>query len=175
MEHIAIGFRRNDSKMSRREGAVLFHLILAVAFFVERGRAGARPGNGGAGAAPLARYVPLKDLLAYLEFDGLDAHADAWHASAAYKLLNDTKLGTLLEDLALQAIEVFQQMALPEQRVTGGEIVGFVQTHCAQRICPGCIKKGTGTLSLRRGAASSWRAGVQTRARDHTKRRSSRG
>ena len=58
-------------------------------------------------SAPLARYVPLQRFVAYLEFDGLDAHADAWHTSAAYKLLNDTKLGALLEDLALQGIEVY--------------------------------------------------------------------
>ncbi len=64
-----------------------------------------RPGGEGASKAPLARYVPRQDLLAYLEFDGLDAHADAWKKSAAYKLLNDTKLGALLEDLASQGLE----------------------------------------------------------------------
>ena len=64
-------------------------------------------------AAPPARHVPRQDLLAYLEFDGLDAHADAWRASAAYKLLSDTKLGPLLEDLALQGIELIQESTRP--------------------------------------------------------------
>src|SRR4051794_36189656 len=55
------------------------------------------PGTGA--AAPLARYLPQQDLSVYLEFEGLDSHAAAWHKSAAYKLLNDTSLGALLEDI----------------------------------------------------------------------------
>ena len=69
----------------------------------------ARPdARRGRGCKPLARHVPLRDLLLYLEFSGLDAHADAWRNSAACKLLNDTKLGALLEDLVLQGIELAQ-------------------------------------------------------------------
>ena len=71
-----------------------------------RGRAGDGPGPGDsprpeARPGSLARYVPKQDnLFFYLEFDGLDAHQAAWKNSAAYKLLNDTKLGALIEDLA---------------------------------------------------------------------------
>ena len=57
--------------------------------------------------------MPRQDLIFYLEFDGLDAHADAWKKSAAYKLLNDTKLGALLEDLASQGVELAQQSVSP--------------------------------------------------------------
>ena len=63
-------------------------------------------------------YVPRQDLAIYLEFTGLDAHAAAWHKSAAYKLLNDTSLGALLEDIAKQVIDQAQQSAPEEKRVT---------------------------------------------------------
>ena len=154
MERIAIRLRRNDDKMGRRIGTISLQLILALAFFVEPvpGQE-ARPADKGAGAAPLARYVPLKDLLAYLEFDGLDAHADAWRASAAYKLLNDTKLGTVLEDLALQGIEIIQETTPPRTTCHRRRGRRFRQTHRPQWICLGGIKEGPGTLPLRRGAA----------------------
>ena len=54
--------------------------------------------------APLARYVPREGLAGYLEFDGLDAHEAAWKASAAYKVLNETKLGALFEDVFRQLV-----------------------------------------------------------------------
>lgn len=52
--------------------------------------------------APLGRYVPAKDLLVYVEFQGLDSAGDAWAHSAANRLLTETKLGKLLEDLITQ-------------------------------------------------------------------------
>ncbi len=145
MQRIAIRLRRNDDKMGRRIGAMLLHLILALTFFVERvpGQE-ARPADREAGAATLARYVPLKDLLAYLEFDGLDAHADAWRTSAAYKLLNDTKLGIVLEDLAFQGIEVIQETTPREERVTGAEVVGFIKHMARNGFVLGVSRKGPG-------------------------------
>jgi hypothetical protein len=72
MVRIAIRLRRNVDKFRRRIGAIVLHLILALAFFSERVPAQeGRPTGKGVAAAPLARHVPLKDLLAYLEFDGL--------------------------------------------------------------------------------------------------------
>ena len=53
----------------------------------------------------LARYVPATDLVFYLEFDGLDAHAAAWKKTATSKLLNETKLGAMLEDLLTQVVD----------------------------------------------------------------------
>ena len=34
---------------------------------------------------PLAKRVPATDLFLYVEFDGFDAHAKEWKASAAYQ------------------------------------------------------------------------------------------
>ena len=53
----------------------------------------------------LARYVPKDNLIFYIEFDGLDAHAEAWQKTAAYKMLNNTPLGVMLEEVAAQLLE----------------------------------------------------------------------
>jgi hypothetical protein len=47
--------------------------------------------------APLARYFPRKDLVLYLEWDGLDAHREAWRKTALCRLLNETTTGALYE------------------------------------------------------------------------------
>ncbi len=89
----------------------------------ERGPAAGKP----AAAAPLARCVPRQGLWLYLEFDGLDAHADSWRKSAAYKLLNETKLGALLEELSLQAIEITQESVPAERKINGVDTVDLVK------------------------------------------------
>ncbi len=80
--------------------------------------------SGEAATRTLARYVPRQDLVFFLEFDGLDSRRAAWRASAAYKLLNETKLGALIEDLAAQGIDLAQQSAPAEQRVKASDIIG---------------------------------------------------
>ena len=145
MARTAIRLRRHDDNMARRIGTISLHVLLALAFSVERARGQeARPAARGAGAAALARRVPLKDLVAYLEFDGLDAHAEAWRASAAYKLLNDTQLGTVLEDLLLQGIELIQEATPAEQRATGAEVVGFIKHIARNGFVVAVSRKGPG-------------------------------
>jgi prepilin-type processing-associated H-X9-DG protein len=46
----------------------------------------------------LARYFPRQDLVVYVEFDGVDAHRESWKKTAAYRLLNETTTGVLLEE-----------------------------------------------------------------------------
>ncbi len=126
-------------------------------------------------SAPPARHVPGKGLVAYLEFDGFDAHADAWRASAAYKLLSGTKLGSLLEDLALQAIDLIQETAPAEQRVTGAEVIGLLK-HIAQNgFAVGVSRKGPEDVRfvavLRRGDRPEFKRLLETAGaalqRDH--------
>jgi prepilin-type processing-associated H-X9-DG protein len=50
-----------------------------------------------AGPPPLARYFPREDLVVYAEFDGLDAHREAWKKTATYRVLNETTTGAMLE------------------------------------------------------------------------------
>ena len=55
--------------------------------------------------APLARYFPRKDLVAYVEFDGVDAHADAWKKTAMSRMLTETPTGGMLAKVATQILE----------------------------------------------------------------------
>src|SRR5436309_1382498 len=106
MERVMVPFQATPAcrRHRTRRWVLGVILVLATTSGAVFGQA-VRPATAGQSAAPLARYVPRQDLFFYLEFDGLDAHADAWKHSAAYKLLNDTKLGALLEDLTRQGIE----------------------------------------------------------------------
>ena len=61
--------------------------------------------------APLARYFPGRDLVAYAEFDGLDAHREAWEKTAAHRLLTETTTGAMLEQSAARLLD----MALAQQ------------------------------------------------------------
>ena len=130
MRHLSTRFSAIDGKLGRRICNLAAGLIVVWAMSAERAQGQDRqPAAAGAGTATtsLARYVPRQDLLFYLEFDGLDAHAAAWHGSAAYKLLNDTKLGALCEDLISQGVELAQESALAEKRIKGAEAVDLLK------------------------------------------------
>ncbi len=107
----------------------------------ERAR-GNRTDAGHFRAPPLARYLPQQDLAAYLEFEGLDAHGAAWHKSTAYKLLNDTSLGTLLEDLATQAIAQAQQSAREDKRVAAADYLNVLKHAARDGLAVGVFGKG---------------------------------
>jgi len=50
----------------------------------------------------MARYVPKDNLV--IDFDGLDAHAEARKKTAACKILDDTTTGARLEDLSVRLV-----------------------------------------------------------------------
>ncbi len=83
------------------------------------------------GAAPLARFIPQKDLIAYVEFDGFETHGAAWRQSAAYKILNETKFGALLEDVARQSRDhqagSRKGDAKAEEKVSATEVIATVE------------------------------------------------
>ncbi len=81
----------------------------------------ARPGDS------LARYVPRQKLVGYLEYEGLDAHADAWHATAAYRILTETRLGALLDDLARQGIDMAIASADAPPPIKTDEIIALAK------------------------------------------------
>jgi prepilin-type processing-associated H-X9-DG protein len=76
----------------------------------------------------LARYVPRQDLIFMLEYEGLDAYPDAWRATAAYKLLTETKLGALMEDLAGQGLQMAFASAEQPPQIKPGEIIELVKS-----------------------------------------------
>ena len=48
------------------------------------------------------RHIPAKNLVAYFEFDGLDAHDAAWRQTSAHAALTQTKAGSMISELAKQ-------------------------------------------------------------------------
>src|SRR3954470_773045 len=56
-------------------------------------------------AAEPGRRVPAKDLAVYVEYDGLEAHADAWKATAACAMFERTPAGAMTADIARQVID----------------------------------------------------------------------
>lgn len=80
---------------------------------------------------PLAHYVPGGDLVAYFEFSGLDAQADAWKKSALYQVLNTTPAGAMLEDVAVQLIEQIYAKSGATRWASGKEIVALIE-HVAR-------------------------------------------
>ncbi len=127
-----------SSRWCRRDGVVLrVALMLAASAGWARGQAAQPAAPADAKAATLARYVPGQNLLSYLEFDGVNAHQAAWRASAAHKLLTSTKLGTLLEDLVSQYIELSQQFTPPGRRVTAADLIGAFESAARQGFAVG--------------------------------------
>ena len=97
------------------------------------------PGRRG---GPLARYLPQQDLAVYLEFEGLDAHAAAWNRSAAYKLLNDTSMGALLEDIAGQVVQIAQSSYPPENQVPPASYLSLLKHGARNGFAFGVVGMG---------------------------------
>ncbi len=81
MGHDQVGFPVDGGNSGRPLCGLALGVILALAAWSEPQRGfAARPGAApDAAALPLARCVPRQELIFYLEFDGLDAHAAAWN------------------------------------------------------------------------------------------------
>ena len=91
---------------------------------------------GGARASP-RRCIPARGLVAYLEYEGLDAHARAWQATAARDLLVKTPAGAMLIDVFKQAtsssikqvtrgeLDAPDLIAFTDQLVRKGFVCGF--------------------------------------------------
>jgi hypothetical protein len=98
-------------------GSGLLALVLATAPDV-------RAQAPGGAATPLSSYVPGGKIVGYLEFSGLDSHPEAWRKSAMYKILNDTPVGAMLEDVLTQYI---QQTSKGETKITAAESVALIK------------------------------------------------
>ncbi len=73
------------------------------------------------------RYIPARALTAYVEFDGLDAHADAWKATACRGILVDTPAGSMLTEVAKQVLDRMLS-SVPNCKLTGADLV-TIQAH----------------------------------------------
>ena len=125
--------------------------LLAASAFIEA-----------AEAAPLARYFPKQDLAVYAEFDGLDTHGELWRKTAAYRLLNETPTGAMLESVLVQLAgrirpsstmtlpEVGEMRILAEHAIRHGFAVGVVRNHGQPRpFWVGVVIRGGGKGKVR--------------------------
>jgi hypothetical protein len=112
---------------------------------------------GDASKVPLGRYVAKENILMYMEFAGLDAHAESWRNTAAYKMLNDTPLGEMLEAVAGQLVDKALTF-LPNKRLTGPELVklakGAARSGWVFAVHFGPKVSDAGATLVLRGAAS---------------------
>ncbi len=174
---IGSGFQATQSRrtgLARKPGR-RWVFVLALALLGESGMAttgsGQTPSAGSSGVTastvqPAAanvtsmhRFVPRDNLILCVDFDGLDAHAEAWQKTAAYKMLNQTPLGIMLEEVAAQLLDKFLE-SVPGRKVSGVELVTLVK-HMARKgwvVALNANQKGTnpfvGTLVLRGATAT---------------------
>ena len=98
--------------------ACLAAILAASPWGIAHGQATKKSGavaKAGADASAAARRIPGGDgLFLYLEFQGLDAHRKAWQGTATYDLLNDTKLGSLIESIVGQLAKAARAEAGPD-------------------------------------------------------------
>jgi hypothetical protein len=73
---------------------------------------------------PLARYVSKGNLVLYVEFAGLDAQAEAWKKSALYRMLNETPLGTMFEEVTTQVLDKALNY-FPNHKLSGAELLAL--------------------------------------------------
>src|SRR5262249_23905998 len=75
-----------------------------------------------AASRPLYQFIARDNLLLYVEFSGLDAHAASWKKTAAYRMLTETPLGTMLEAVATQLLDKLLSFS-PNHKLTGTGVV----------------------------------------------------
>jgi Protein of unknown function (DUF1559) len=96
--------RRGDSRFRYLREGLLFALASAAGLIAAR-MAGAQEATRAPSQTSLARYFSSQDLVAYIEFDGLDRHDAAWRKTAASRLLNETTTGAMYEAMLPRAFD----------------------------------------------------------------------
>jgi prepilin-type processing-associated H-X9-DG protein len=123
-------------------------VLLAAAFVMLSGRESVGQTPGVSSAPPLVRYLPQQELAACLELEGLDAHGASWHKSACYKLLNDTSLGALLEDIAGHAVELAQQSIPADKRVVAADYLSLLKHAARNGLALGVFGRGPDNIHV---------------------------
>ncbi len=111
-------FRCESRLASSRSVTLVVSVWLALA--------GGSTGANDAGRRP-SGLVPAEGLTTYLEYDGLDAHADAWKATSASRILNETSAGEVLVGVSRRTLDRLMGM-VPGGAITGGDLVAL-QDH----------------------------------------------
>jgi hypothetical protein len=120
--HHGLGGACNSTRWAGSLLSLAFLAGLFVPYDVRAQTAAAKSSAGAAAvpadATPLGRYVAKDNLIVYIEFAGLDAHAASWQKTAAYKMLNDTPLGGMLEEVSTQLLDKALGF-FPNRRLSG--------------------------------------------------------
>ncbi len=113
---------------------------------------------------PLRRFVPKENLILYVEFAGLNATAASWKNTAAYRMLNETPLGAMMEEVTTQLLEKTLSL-YPNRKLSGGELLSLVKhsvqsgwvmaIHANPKKADGPLR---GTLIVRGAAGKEMRA-----------------
>jgi hypothetical protein len=110
-------------------------------------------------AQPLARYIPAEGLAALVEHAGFDAHPEAWKGTALYRMLNETSLGAMLEDILSQVADQGFRAAQGAP-LSGKELVGLLSHLLNHGFAAGYLQnpqppQPKGWVVVIRGAARS--------------------
>jgi hypothetical protein len=118
----------------------------------------------GTAASPLGRFVPKENLLLYVEFAGLNAAESSWKNTAAQRMLSETQLGGMMEEVTAQLLDKTLSLS-PNKRLSGSELFSLVkhslQTGWALAIHADPKNSASplrGTLIVRGGATKEFRA-----------------
>ena len=95
------------------------------------GQAGATEETPAAEPIPVGRYMARDQLFLYVESAGLDSRDDAWRKTAAYRMLNETSLGVMLEEVGGQLADRILDY-LPNRKISGAEAVTIIE-HLARK------------------------------------------
>jgi hypothetical protein len=76
------------------------------------------------GPRTLSRLLPSHGLYCYIENDGLDSHADAWKATAAFNVLGQSGAGAILRNVIRQSLDTLLKGA-PDAKIDGSDLVGL--------------------------------------------------
>lgn len=133
-----LGYFSCQTILSARRVKIRWLLVILGVLIAPAGVRAQAPATSSAAATPaspdaivpLGRFFPKDNLAFYFEFAGLNAHADSWKKTAACKMLMDTPLGGMLEEVASQLLDKGLSLA-PDRKFTGAEIVTLVK-HAAQ-------------------------------------------
>ncbi|MDG3007349.1 hypothetical protein [Paludisphaera mucosa] len=85
--------------------------------------AGATAAQDAPGRSP-SRLAPAQGLTFYLEYDGLDAHAEAWKGTAAREVLNGTPAGALMTEFARGGLDRLLKVATTGP-LTAADLMAF--------------------------------------------------
>jgi hypothetical protein len=103
-----------------------------------------------AGAEPgpkPSRALPAQGLVACLEYDGLDAHAAAWKATAAWSILHETPAGAMTSELVKQLLD-FELKSSPEFKVSSADLLDFPRDLVRQGLAIAAYDHGAGSEAV---------------------------